>query len=227
MNTTYLNMGDLVCYKSNQFIAFNKPPGWAVQSKDKPDFHQLATHYANRHLFVLHRIDQPASGVVLFARNPKAAAMLSKQLQDGLVYREYLAIVQNKPKVDSGRLEHLLLKDGRKNKTFITPEETTKSKKAILEYQWLASSDRYHLLMIRLHTGRHHQIRAQLGAIGSPVKGDVKYGARRSNRDRSIHLHAWKMHFTHPVHAESVQVVAYPPYDPLWDYFVGRLDLNP
>lgn len=225
MSMPFLNMGDILCHKSNQFIAFNKPPGWAIQSKIKPDFQQLAVHYAKRHLFVLHRIDQPASGLVLFGRNPKAAAHFSQQLKKGTVMREYLAVVQNKPVPMAGTLEHLLLKDERRNKSFITKHESGKAKKAVMKYQWLAGSDNYHLLKVTLHSGRHHQIRAQLGSIGSPIKGDVKYGARRANRDRSIHLHAWKMRYTHPVTQENISVLAKPPSEVLWDYFVESIDL--
>jgi len=211
--------GDLVLYKNNQLIALNKPAGLPVQPDPTGDtsLHQLAEIYCQHPVHVVHRLDRPATGVVLFAKNKKALAALNEQFRQRAVGKTYLAVVEQAPPEPAGTLEHLLLKDGRTNKTRVVPAGTPGAKPARLQYRLLGSGDRYHLLEVELLTGRHHQIRAQLSALGCPIKGDVKYGARRSNRDRSIHLHAWKLRFRHPVSLEVEEVVApLPQDDNLW-----------
>ena len=212
-------MGALVCEKNNQFIAFNKPPGMAVQSKSDLDFHRLANAYAKRNLFLVHRIDQPVGGLVLFARNKNAANLLSNQFAAGQVDRIYYAIVSDRPEKDSGILEHYLLHDKKSNKSKVVSGAAEGGKLSQLEYQYLVSSDTYHLLQVKLLSGRTHQIRIQLAAAGMPVKGDVKYGARRSNRDRSIHLHATSLEFNHPVSNERIKIEAPWPDEVLWNFF--------
>lgn len=215
-------IGDWVLYKNNQLIAFNKPGELPVQPDrtGSVSLLQLGEIYTQKRLFLVHRIDRPASGVVLFAKNKKALIALNEQFRTGEVEKTYLVVVQEFPPEPKGTLTHHLLKDGRTNKSRPVEAETPGAKKAVLDYQLIASSDRYHLLAVTLHTGRHHQIRAQLAAIGCPVKGDVKYGSRRSNKDRSIHLHAWKLSFTHPVSGLRETLVApLPENDPLWDFF--------
>lgn len=216
------SIGDLLIYKNNQLVAFNKPPGLAVQEDESEEksLHALGEIYTKGKLYVIHRLDQPASGVILFAKTHGALVSLNEQFRERKTEKIYLAVVGEAPAVPEGTLIHYLRKDGRKNTSKASAEPTEGAKKAELHYRQLAASDRYYLLEIRLTTGRHHQIRAQLAALGCPIKGDVKYGFRRSNRDRSIHLHAWQLRFTHPVSGELVSLSAPPPTgDPVWDAF--------
>ena len=214
-------IGDWVIYKNNQLIAFNKPPGIPVQSDKTGDksLLQLAEIYCKSRLYLIHRIDRPASGVVIFAKNKSAVGVMGDQFKDRTASKTYLAVVKNKPAEESATIRHFLIKDQKRNKTEVIKEEVPESKLAELTYQTIGSSDHYHLLQLELHTGRHHQIRAQLAVEGSPIKGDVKYGFRRSNKDRSIHLHAWKLTFKHPVSGAIVELVAELPPGPVWDFF--------
>ncbi len=219
------NIGDWVIYKNNQLIAFNKPPGIPVQADKTGDksLHQLAEIYSKSKLYLIHRIDRPASGVVVFAKNKKAIGSLTDQFKERTVRKTYLAVVKNKPPEEEFTLRHFLIKNQKANKSEALEEELPSSKVAELKFQLKGSSDNYHLLEMELLTGRHHQIRAQLAAIENPVKGDVKYGFRRSNKDRSIHLHAWKLSFKHPISKELETLVADPPPDPVWDFFRDKL----
>jgi 23S rRNA pseudouridine1911/1915/1917 synthase len=209
-------------YKNNQLIAFAKPAGIAVQPDDTGDtsLQQQAEAYCQHPLHVLHRIDRPVSGVVLFGKSASAARAIGAQLQARSVHKTYLAVVAEAPAEPEGTLIHYIYKQSAKNRSSAYTEERPDTERAELKYRVVASSDRYHLLEINLITGRHHQVRAQLSAIGCPIKGDVKYGARRSNGDRSIHLHAWKMQFKHPVSDEVVTLEApLPEGDAVWDFF--------
>ncbi|MEO1260131.1 MAG: RNA pseudouridine synthase [Bacteroidota bacterium] len=221
-------IGDWVIYKNNQLIAFNKPPGIPVQPDKTGDksLQQLGEIYCKSKLFLIHRIDRPASGVVLFARNKKAVGLLNDQFKDRSVKKTYLAVVKNRPDKKEGTAQHFLVKHQKSNKSVVSEEGADGSKKATLKYKVLGASDNYHLLQLDLITGRHHQIRAQLAAMDNPIKGDVKYGFRRSNKDRSIHLHAWKLTFNHPVSKETVSLAASPPVDPVWDFFKEQLLIN-
>lgn len=216
------DISSLVLSRNNQFIVFNKPAGVVVQgdqSRDKALL-DLGEIYCKSTLYPVHRIDRPASGCVVFARTQRAAASLSQQFQSGEVSKTYLAVVEQKPDTLEDTLKHYLLKDGRTNKSRVVEAQTPKAKLAQLHYRYITSSDHYHLLEVRIESGRHHQIRAQLAAIGCPVKGDVKYGARRKNADRSIMLHAWQLGFQHPVTNVLEQVTApLPIKDPLWAFF--------
>jgi 23S rRNA pseudouridine1911/1915/1917 synthase len=215
-------IGDLVLYKNNQLMAFNKPAMLPVQPDKTGDksLLELAEMYAHAKLHLVHRIDRPASGVVLFAKNTTALAALHEQFRQRTIQKTYLAVVQQLPPAESGTLRHYLIKEGRSNRTRIVEAELPGAQESVLEYRLLASSDRYHLLEITLITGRHHQIRAQLAAAGCPIKGDTKYGFKRSNPGGRIHLHAWKLSFTHPVSGEVVVVQApLPTGDVVWDYF--------
>ncbi len=217
--------GDLVLYKNNQLIAFNKPAGIPVQAdltEDKALFN-LAEIYTKSKLWLIHRLDRPVSGVVLFAKTKTAQQTLSADFQSRKIKKTYLAVVKNAPESNSGTLIHYLRHDSKNNRSLVVTENQPDAQEAILHYIKLTSSDNYHLLQIDLETGRHHQIRAQLAAIGCPVKGDVKYGARRSNPDRSIHLHAWKLAFSHPVDHTLVELIAPPPEDPLWKAFMEAI----
>lgn len=220
MSQSHIHVKSLVLYANNQLIAFNKPAGLAVQGAKEQgrSLQSLGQGYCKHPLQLIHRIDQPASGVVLMAKNPKAMAHLSDQFQRRLVTKTYWAWVENAPKEPEGALTHYLQREGRLNKSFVVAASTPDALEAQLQYRTLQQSDHYTLLEIELLTGRHHQIRAQLSAIGCPIKGDVKYGARRANADRSIHLHARSLTFTHPVSGQPEQLIAAPPAgDPLWE----------
>ncbi len=215
-------IGDLVLYKNNQLLALNKPANVPVQTDKTGDksLPELAEIYAKSNLYLVHRLDRPATGVVLLAKTKSALAALNQQFQNREVHKIYLAVVKNQPPETEGTLVHHLKKNTALNKAIASTSPVPGSREAILHYKMLGSSDTYHLLEIQLVTGRHHQIRAQLSAIGCPVKGDDKYGFRRANPDHSIHLHAWKLRFRHPVSNEVVEIVAPPTSnDPVWQAF--------
>jgi 23S rRNA pseudouridine1911/1915/1917 synthase len=214
-------ISELVLYKNNQLIAFNKPGTLPVQNDKTGDIslQALAEIYCKGKVDLVHRIDRPASGVVLFARTHSALVDLNEQFKERKVHKTYLAVVGQAPPQPEGTLVHYIVKNARKNISVALPEEKPGSEYAELRYRQLAASDRYFLLEIELLTGRHHQIRAQLAAIGCPIKGDNKYGFKRANADRSIHLHAWKLGFEHPVTREREEVVAPVPEEALWKSF--------
>ncbi|MEL6865299.1 MAG: RluA family pseudouridine synthase [Bacteroidota bacterium] len=215
------SIGQLIIYKNKHLIALNKPATLPVQSDQSGDkaLLDLAEIYCKSRLHLLHRLDRPTSGLVLFARNKAAMLAMNEQFQKGDIQKTYLAVVGQAPTPEEGLLEHYLIRDGRHKKARITDAQSEGSKLAQLRYQVNRQSERYTLLEIQLLTGRFHQIRAQLAAIGHPIKGDVKYGFRRSNRDRSIHLHAWKLQFKHPISQEIVSLKAPLPDDSLWNAF--------
>ncbi len=221
MSKPFPPISELVLYKNNQLIAFNKPASLAIQKanaeeKTLLDFAQI---YCKHPVHLIHRLDQPASGLILFAKNKKALAAINAQFQERKIEKTYLAVVKNQPPQTKGKLEHFLKKNARTNRSTAHLEKIPNSKKSILDYELISSIDNYHLLKIQLHTGRHHQIRAQLAAINCPIKGDVKYGFRRSNTDRSIHLHAWKLAFRHPVTSEKIELTAPIPEETVWQAF--------
>lgn len=216
----HASIGDWVILKNNQFIAFNKPAGIPVQADktgDKPLL-QLAEIYTKSKLFLVHRLDRPATGVVVFAKTKTMVGSLTDQFKERSVRKTYLAVVKDLPKEREGTLRHFLQKNEKANRSGVTENEAA-GDLSEMSYRVLGSSENYHLLEVQLITGRHHQIRAQLAAIGCPIKGDVKYGARRGNRDRSINLHAWKLSFRHPVSGESIALTAALPDDPVWRAF--------
>ncbi len=215
------NIGDRIVYKNNQLLAFNKPCTLATQADKTGDksLIDLAEIYCKSRLQLVHRLDRPASGLVLVAKSTKALAHLNEQFRQREIRKTYLAVVQNLPSNPEGELVHFLHKNGKTNHSTASIEERSGSKRAVLHYRHVGSIERYHLLEIDLISGRHHQIRAQLAAIGSPIKGDVKYGFRRGNRDRSIHLHAWKIAFRHPVTNETVELCAPVPEEVVWQAF--------
>lgn len=218
-----------VLYEDNHLILINKRAGDLVQhdpSGDTPLEETVRRYIKERYkkpgevfLGVVHRIDRPVSGVVLFARTSKALVRLNEMMQQRTIKKSYWAIVSEKPAQEEGTLTHFLYRDTRRNKTICYLKEGKDSKKALLHYRVLGGSDRYWLLEIDLETGRHHQIRAQLAAMGCPIKGDLKYGAPRSNPDGGISLHARTISFVHPVQNVALSVTAPTPSDPLWDYF--------
>lgn len=168
---------------------------------------------------VVHRLDRPTSGALVFARTSKGLSRLNEQFRNHETRKVYWAVVEKMPTNKSGQLVDFLKKNEKQNKSYPSETETNGSKKAILNYKWIASSDKYHLLEVELETGRHHQIRCQLANIGCIIKGDVKYGARRSNKDASIHLHARILEFSHPTSKEPIKVTAPVPQEPLWQFF--------
>lgn len=216
--SNFLPIGQYVLAKNHQFIAFNKPAGMPVQPDKTGDhsLHKLGEDYCHHPLFLMHRIDRAASGLVLMPKTNNTLQGILQQAQTGKLEKWYLAIVQQAPTKPEDNLTHYLVKRGNTNKTHVYNEPTEGAQESKLHYQIVGQSDNYTLLLIRLITGRHHQIRAQLAAIGSPIKGDVKYGARRANPDRSICLHSWRLTFTHPLSGEKIKLEAPLPDDNLW-----------
>lgn len=168
---------------------------------------------------VVHRLDRPTSGALVFARTSKALERLNEQFREKETQKTYWAIVENKPAKTADTLVNYLSKNEKQNKSYVTTEKDKNAKKAILSYQTLSSSNKYHLLEVNLETGRHHQIRCQLANIGCIIKGDLKYGAKRSNPDGSICLHARSLSFTHPTTKEEIKITAPVPKDTLWMFF--------
>jgi 23S rRNA pseudouridine1911/1915/1917 synthase len=218
-----MQLSDLIIYQTNQFIVANKPAGLPIQPDQTGDksLFDLLSIYCKSEIFVVHRIDRPVSGAVVFAKNKNAAALLSQQFQEKKVDKKYLAIVKDAPATPEGELVHFMQKQGTVEKIF--KEAGKHTVEARLSYKHLAATDNYHLLEVVPHTGRFHQIRAQLGAVGSPIKGDVKYGAKRGNLDRSIHLHSWKIGFHHPVTNEWMSFVADLPQENLWQVMAAKI----
>lgn len=215
-----------VLFEDNHIIVINKRSGDITQgdkTNDKP-LSDVVKDYikdkynkpGNVYLGVVHRLDRPTSGIIIFARTSKALERLNKILRDKKITKTYWAIVKNTPKKTEETLINYLKKNAKNNKSSVFSKEISGSKKAILHYKVLRSLDNYYLLEINLETGRHHQIRAQLSAIGLPIKGDLKYGFNRSNKDGSIHLHARKIEFTHPVSKDKIIITAPTPNDVIW-----------
>ncbi|CAH1000980.1 tRNA pseudouridine synthase C [Neolewinella maritima] len=214
--------GDWVLYKDNQLIAFNKPAGLPVvpDKKKSPNLLQIGAAYVRQDLYPIHRLDRPVSGVVLFAKKTAAQTRVSEQFQARSVAKTYLAVVGERPTEDAATLVHYI-REGKGNVSEVVDQSDKTAKRAELSYRYLASSDRYHLLEITLLTGRKHQIRAQLGAIGSPLRGDTKYGFKRSNEGGVIDLHAHVLSFDHPVSGSRVELRAPLPTGPVWEGFKG------
>ena len=213
-----------VLYEDNHLIAVNKKSGDIVQ-QDKTGDTPLSTFvkaYIKKKynkpgevfLGTIHRLDRPTSGIILFARTSKALSRMNEQFKNQKVQKTYWAIVNNMPPNNSGTLSNILQKDEKNNKSFITKK--VEGKLAILNYKLLKKLDKYYLLEIKPKTGRHHQIRVQLANIGCIIKGDLKYGAKRSNKDASIHLLAQKLEFIHPVTQQEISIIARPPKDNIW-----------
>ena len=216
-----------VLFEDNHLIVINKQSGDIVQGDktgDKP-LSDIVKEYikekyqkpGNVFLGVTHRIDRPTTGIIVFAKTSKALERFNKMLRNKEVRKTYWAVVKNKPQKDSDTLTGFLRKNPKNNKSTSYSSEIEGSKKAVLHYKIIKSLNNYHLLEVDLETGRHHQIRCQLSAIGSPIKGDLKYGFNRSNKDASIHLHARKITFTHPVSKENINLAAPTPKEVIWD----------
>lgn len=218
-----------ILHEDNHTIVVNKRPSDIVQGDktgDEPLPEKIKAYLKKKYnkpgnVFcgVVHRLDRPTSGALVFARTGKALERLNKQFRDKETNKIYWAVVESKPPKNAARLVHWLKKNEQQNKSYVVNETTAGAKQAVLSYRLLASSDHYHLLEIELETGRHHQIRCQLAHIGCIIKGDLKYGAKRSNKDGSIHLHARKLTYNHPTNQEEITVVAPVPEDALWQFF--------
>lgn len=216
-----------VVHEDNHLIAVNKRPGDIVQGDKTGDIPlsevvklYLKEKYnkpGNVYLGVAHRLDRPTSGIVVFAKTSKALPRLNKLFSEKQATKNYWAVVKHPPEKERDTLIHWLKRNPKQNKSYVHRKEVAGSKKAILEYRMLQKLDNYYLLEIDLKTGRHHQIRAQLAAIGSPIKGDLKYGFDRSNKDGSIHLHARSLSFLHPVKKTALELTVPPPHDPVWN----------
>lgn len=228
MPKTLSNKDNLqILYEDNHLIVVNKRAGDIVQGDKTGDIplSEIVKSYlkekhekaGNVYLGVVHRLDRPTSGIVLFSKTSKALPRLNKLFAEKSAQKTYWAVIKNDPPKQEDRLVHFLKRNPKQNKSYAHIKEVPDSKKAILHYRALKNLDRYTVLEIDLETGRHHQIRAQLTAVGCPIKGDLKYGFDRSNPDGSIHLHARKLSFVHPVKKELLTIIARPPSDPIWD----------
>ena len=228
MSKTLSNKSNLqVLYEDNHIIIVNKRAGDIVQGDKTGDqpLSEVVKDYikdkynkpGNVYLGVTHRLDRPTTGIVVFAKTSKVLPRMNKLFSDKKVNKTYWAIVKEKPENEKDTLIHWLKKNPKNNKSTAYNHEIKDSKKAILHYEVIQHLNNYFLLEVNLETGRHHQIRCQLASIGSPIKGDLKYGFDRSNKDASIHLHSRKIDFVHPVSKEQITVVASTPQDPIWD----------
>jgi 23S rRNA pseudouridine1911/1915/1917 synthase len=229
-------IGSDILFEDNHLIIYNKRPSQIVQGDktgDTPlsdllkEFIKERDHKpGNVFLGVVHRIDRPVSGVVIFAKTSKALTRLNEMIKAGQIHKTYWAVVKNPPPSERGSLLHYLKKNEEQNKSYAYEKEVAGSRRAELTYLLIGRSQFYYLLEINLLTGRHHQIRTQLAKIGCPIKGDLKYGFDRSNPDGSIHLHARQIDFIHPVNKEKIHVIADPPDDMLWLSFQNQLKNN-
>ena len=216
-----------VLYEDNHIIAVNKKASDIVQGDktgDRPLPEYVKDYIKKKYnkpgevfLGVVHRLDRPVSGVILFARTSKALTRLNEMFKEKKVQKTYWAIVKNKPQNTKDNLVHYLLKNQAKNKSQAFKREGNHTLRSELSYKLLHSFENYHLLEVSPKTGRHHQIRVQLAKIGCPIKGDIKYGFDRTNKDKSIHLHARKLDFIHPVKKEPISITAPTPNDVLWN----------
>ena len=228
--------GVSLLYEDNHVTIVNKRVGDIVQgdkSGDTPLSEMVKAYIKEKYnkpgevfLGVVHRLDRPVSGVVLFARTSKALSRLAEMFRTRSVRKTYWAIVGNEPPQMEGTLTHWLTRNPKNNTARAFDREVPNSKQAILDYRVIGRSDRYWLVEVELHTGRHHQIRCQLSKIGCPIKGDLKYGAPRSNPDGGISLHARRIQFEHPVSHLSIDVTAPVPEDALWKTITAGVNDN-
>ncbi len=216
-----------VLYDDNHVIVVNKRAGDIVQGDktgDKPLSDVVKEYIKDKYnkpgnvfLGTVHRLDRPTTGIVVFAKTSKALTRLNKLFASKDISKTYWAVVDREPPKSQDTLINWLKKNPKNNKSYAHIKEVKDSKKAILHYQLLKKLQRYFLLEVNLETGRHHQIRCQLSNLGCIIKGDLKYGANRSNKDASIHLHAREILFVHPVSKEDINIIAPLPKDPVWD----------
>lgn len=220
------NLKDRILYEDNHLIIINKLPGELSQGDQTGDESLLDTikelirirdkKPGNVFLGLIHRLDRPTSGILVFAKTTKALSRMNELFKTREVKKVYWAIVEGHSEIKAERLEHYLRKNPKNNKVTVYSKPTPDSKKAILEYRVLGNLDNYSLFEVELHTGRSHQIRSQLSFIGYSIKGDLKYGAKRSNPDGGISLHSRMIRFIHPIKKEEITITAPPPDDSLW-----------
>jgi 23S rRNA pseudouridine1911/1915/1917 synthase len=221
---------DDILYEDNHLLVVNKHAGDLVQadSEGETGLEDAIKAFIRRRdgkpgdvfLGVVHRIDRPVSGAVVFAKTSKALVRLNEMLRRGEFDKTYWAIVEELPPAEEGTLTHHIVRDGKQNRSRAYDSPKKDSKEGRLTYKMIAGSSNYYLLEVTLLTGRHHQIRAQLAKVGSPIKGDLKYGAKRSNPDGGIALHSRRVSFVHPVRKEPLEIIApVPSGDNLWRYF--------
>lgn len=225
-----------VLFEDNHLIIINKKVGDIVQGDktgDTPLSEVVKAYIAEKYqkpgkvfLGVVHRLDRPTTGVVIFAKTSKALERMNKMLREKTIEKTYWALVEGMPKKKVNSLTHYLRKNPKNNKSTAYSKETKDSKQAILHYKQLLALDNFSLLEVNLETGRHHQIRCQLAINGNSIKGDLKYGSKRSNKNGGIHLHARQIKFLHPVKKEETLVKAPLPKDPLWAICERELALN-
>lgn len=224
-------MNFTVLYEDNHLIAVKKLSGEIVQSDQTGDItlaDNVKSYIKKKYkkpgevfLGIIHRLDRPVGGVIVFARTSKALSRMNELFREKKIKKEYWAIVEEKPPLEKDRLINWLKKNQEKNRSRAYDTEVNESKKAILSYQLVGRSRNYFYLKINPITGRHHQIRVQLSYIGCRIKGDVKYGAKRTNKDGGIHLFAKSISFIHPIKKEPLIISANPPIDPLWNEFLN------
>jgi 23S rRNA pseudouridine1911/1915/1917 synthase len=226
-----------ILYEDNHLLVVNKHAGDLVQadSEGETGLEDAIKAFIRRRdskpgdvfLGVAHRIDRPVSGAVVFAKTGKALVRLNEMLRKGEFDKTYWAIVEELPPAEEGTLTHHIVRDGKQNRSRAYDSPKKDSKEARLTYKMIAGSSNYYLLEVKLLTGRHHQIRAQLAKVGSPIKGDLKYGAKRSNPDGGIALHSRRVAFVHPVRKEPLEITApVPSGDNLWKYFSDAVGKN-
>jgi 23S rRNA pseudouridine1911/1915/1917 synthase len=219
-----------VLYEDNHLLIVNKECGEIVQvdKTGDPSLEETLKQWlkdkynkpGNVFLGVTHRLDRPTTGIVVFAKTSKALPRLNDMFKNGEMHKTYWALVKTPPKEEEGELVHYLIRNEKQNKSYAYDTERPESKKAILHYKLIGKSDSFYLLEVDLKTGRHHQIRCQLAKIGSPIKGDLKYGFPRSNQDGGISLHSRHLSFIHPVSKRPIDVTApLPKNDPIWHFF--------
>lgn len=216
----------MVIYEDNHLLIVSKRPGEIVQGDktgDVPMVESLKLYLKEKYnkpgnvfLGLVHRLDRPVGGLVIFAKTSKALSRMTQMFAKSEVQKSYLAIVTDKPQEAQARLTHYLVRNEKQNKSYAYHQERANSKRAELSYRLISSGEHYHLVEVDLHTGRHHQIRCQLSAIGCPIKGDLKYGAKRSNPDGSISLLSYRLRFRHPVSGVDLDIKAPLPNERIW-----------
>lgn len=224
-------MENTILFEDNHLIAVVKRPGDISQGDKTGDvaLSDIVKDYlkikynkpGNVYVGLIHRLDRPVSGVMLFAKTSKAAARMHAVLLKKQLQKTYWAVIKQLPPEKEATIENYMVKNEKLNKSFIVDANKPGAKNAVLHYTLIASSDNYHLLEVDLETGRHHQIRAQLAHMGCPIKGDLKYGFPRSNTDGSIHLHAYRVRFPHPITQETIVLHSIPGNDPVWNAFAA------
>ncbi len=219
-----------ILFNDEYLIAVNKPTGISSQPDSTAELslleltqNHLQNIGENCTIQVLHRIDKPVSGVVLFAKTEQSLATFNEMFRERKISKRYLTVVNNAPSENKGILRNYMVHNTKNNKSYITTEDKPNAKEAVLEYETLLSSEKYFLLQIKLITGRHHQIRVQLANIGCHIKGDLKYGAKRSNSNGGILLHSYLTSFTHPFTNQDIEIKAPLPSDDIWWFFKEKL----